>query len=54
MKLIYLIFYSLFFHSKNYFLIFRNNKKKQSSKEEIDFLQKNKNFWKNNPTAKKK
>ena len=53
-KLIYLIFYSLYFHIKNYFLIFKANIKKKSSKEEIDFLNKNKNFWKNNPTAKKK
>ena len=53
-KLIYLIFYSLYFHTKNYFLIFKDNIKKKSSREEIDLLNKNKNFWKNNPTAKKK
>ena len=53
-KLIYLIFYSLYFHLKNIFLIFKNNIKKKSSREKIDFLNKNKNFWKNNPIAKKK
>ena len=53
-KLIYLIFYSLYFHSRNSFLIFKTNIKKKSSRETLDFLNKNKNFWKNNPTAKKK
>tara|TARA_Y100000310_G_scaffold294649_1_gene325301 strand:+ start:3669 stop:4205 length:537 start_codon:yes stop_codon:yes gene_type:complete len=44
-KLIYLIFHSLYFHSKNFFLIFKANIKKKSSREALDFLNKNRDFW---------